>query len=158
MLGFGMSELIMVAVIICVVIFGLLIKGKGSSSFVNILTVLIGVGIIVFASMCFTDVPFVGTIFVLPGDNIMNAQMVSPALRIVAFFLGGAFAIMGVFFQFKIGCDRSAKESVVNTIVSENREGKTYCHNCGTQLQDANIRFCSSCGSQVVRSNPQGTL
>jgi len=34
----------------------------------------------------------------------------------------------------------------------------TYCQNCGTQLQDANIRFCSSCGSQVVRPTPQGNI
>lgn len=34
----------------------------------------------------------------------------------------------------------------------------THCQNCGTQLQDANIRFCSSCGSQVARPNPQGNV
>jgi hypothetical protein len=124
MLGFGMPELIVIAVIIGVVIFGLLLKAKGSSSFVNILTILIGVGIIVFAAMCFTAVPFIGTVFVLPGDNIMNAKMVNPALRIIAFLLGGAFALMGVFFQVNIWFDSSAKESLVNTTVSENREGK----------------------------------
>ena len=124
MLGFGMPELIVIAVIICVVIFGLILKGKGSSSFVNILTILIGVGIIVFASMCFTSVPFIGTVFALPGDNIMNAKIVNPAIRIFAFLLGGAFAIMGVFFQLKIGSDTGAKESAANTIVSENRESK----------------------------------
>lgn len=33
-----------------------------------------------------------------------------------------------------------------------------HCQNCGTQLQEASGRFCASCGSQVVRPNPQGNV
>lgn len=29
-----------------------------------------------------------------------------------------------------------------------------HCQNCGAQLPDPNIRFCSSCGSQIARANP----
>ena len=32
----------------------------------------------------------------------------------------------------------------------------TYCQSCGAQLQGANVRFCSNCGSQVVWPYPQG--
>ena len=63
----------------------------------NILMLLAGISLIVFASSCFTNVPFLGTVFLVPGDNILNARLADPMLRYALFLFGGAFTAFGVF-------------------------------------------------------------
>ena len=54
----------------------------------------------------------------------MNAQMVNPALRVFSFLVGGAFAITGGYFQFKVSYEGPAKDSAANTASNEKRESK----------------------------------
>jgi hypothetical protein len=124
MLGLGMSEFILIGVILCAVVMGLQIKNTGSSSFNNTLTFCVGGVILLFAANCFTSVPILGTIFLMPWDDIRYAQVANPAIRIVAFLIGGIFVIMGVFFQVRIGFNKYAKESEVNDTLNEKREIK----------------------------------
>lgn len=63
----------------------------------NVAMILTGIGLIVFASSCFTNVPFVGTVFLVPGDTIMNARLADPFLRYAFFLFGGAFTAFGIF-------------------------------------------------------------
>lgn len=69
----------------------------------SIATVSIGIALIVLASSCFKDIPFIGTVFLIPGDNIMNAKMANPLLRHALFLIGGAFTALGIFLQVKTG-------------------------------------------------------
>lgn len=103
MLGFGMPELIMIAVIAGIIVFGIIIKSKGGSAFVSIIMILIGIGMIVFNSTCFKDVPFKGTVFMVPGENIVNAKMADPMLRYALVVIGGFFTAFGIFLQMRVG-------------------------------------------------------
>lgn len=55
----------------------------------NLVMLVAGVALIVFASSCFTNVPFLGTVFLVPGDNILNAKLADPMLRYALFLLEG---------------------------------------------------------------------
>ena len=103
MFGFGMPELIMVAEIVAIIAFGMVLKSKGGSAFGNITMALVGIGMIVFASTCFKDIPLIGTVFLIPGDNIFHAKMADPLLRYAIFLIGGAFIVFGSFLQARIG-------------------------------------------------------
>ncbi len=79
--------------------------------FVKILTILTGIGLIVFAAMCFKDVPLIGTVFLMPGDNILEAQMTDPFVRYALFLIGGLFTAYGFHLQIRIGFANPMKES-----------------------------------------------
>ncbi len=68
----------------------------------KITMIVIGIGIILFASTCFKDVPLIGTVFLMPGDNILLAQSVDPFVRNALFVLGGMFAAYGIQLQIMI--------------------------------------------------------
>lgn len=76
-------------------------KRRRMSSIENAMIALAGVGLIAFASSCFTEVPLIGTVFLMPGDKIINARMVDPGLRHVLFLTGGVLAAAGVFLHLR---------------------------------------------------------
>lgn len=62
---------------------------------------LAGMALIVFASRCFTELPLIGTVFLMPGDRVIDAKLVDPGLRHVLFLAGGVLAAAGVFLQLR---------------------------------------------------------
>jgi len=74
-------------------------SGKGGDALGNIIMILIGIGMIVFASSCFKDIPLIGTVYLMPGDNILNAKIADPKLRYALFLAGGVFTAFGIFMQ-----------------------------------------------------------
>lgn len=89
-------------------------KSKGGSDYGKITMISVGIGMILVASTCFKDVPLVGTVFLMPGENIMKAKMADPALRYALFLIGGLFAAYGVQLQIRIGFSNPLKESNQN--------------------------------------------
>ncbi len=86
-------------------------KAKGGIDYVKITMILIGIGTILFASMCFKDVPLMGTVFLIPGDNIMKAQMADPTVRYALFLIGGMFTAYGIQLQIRIGFSNPLNQS-----------------------------------------------
>ncbi len=78
--------------------------------------ILTGIGIILFASTCFKDVPVIGTVFVMPGDNITNAKMADPFVRYALFVIGGMFTAYGIQLQVRIGFANPLKETKKNAV------------------------------------------
>ncbi len=85
-------------------------KAKRGSDFGKITMILIGIGAILFASTCFKDVPLIGTVFLLPGDNITMAQVADPVVRYALFLTGGLFVAYGIQLQIRIGFCNPFKE------------------------------------------------
>lgn len=94
-------------------------KSTGGSNYEKIAMMLAGIGMILFASFCFREVPLIGTVFVMPGESVMNARRVDPVLRYALFLLGGLFAAQGVQLQIRIGFSNPLKESNQNTIIGK---------------------------------------
>ncbi len=89
-------------------------RSKGGSDFGKITMILIGIGTILFASACFKNVPLVGTVFLMPGDNIMKAQVADPVVRYALFLIGGLFIAYGIQLQIKIDISNPLKVSNQN--------------------------------------------
>lgn len=86
-------------------------KRKRMSSTGNVVMALTGVGLIAFAASCFTEVPLIGTVFLMPGDKIFNARVVDPGLRHVLFLTGGIFAAAGVFLHLRGALNDQSKSA-----------------------------------------------
>ncbi|HEY6873561.1 MAG TPA: hypothetical protein VI298_12640 [Geobacteraceae bacterium] len=91
-------------------------KSKGCSDFGKITMMLTGIGMILIASTCFREVPLIGTVFLVPGDNIMKAKMADPLFRYALFLIGGLFTAYGIRMQIRIGFADPLNESNQNAI------------------------------------------
>ncbi len=91
-------------------------KSMGGCEYGKTAMMLMGIGMIVFAWMFFKDVPFMGTVFLLPGEDIMNAQMADPVVRDVLFLVGGVLTAYGIQLRIKIGFTNPLKQSDQNAI------------------------------------------
>ncbi len=69
-----------------------------------------GIGMIVFAATCFSNVPLMGTVFLIPGENIMQAEIADPVFRYALFLVGGLLTAYGVQLQVRIGFTNPLKE------------------------------------------------
>ena len=85
---------------IVLIIFLIMTAGKKFSGAANIV---IGCAVLLFAVTCFKDVPFIGTVFVLPGENIMNAKMANPAIKMILMLVGAALSAIGIYSLVKQG-------------------------------------------------------
>jgi hypothetical protein len=94
---------------------GVLLQIKGGKAMGNILMTLIGIGMIVPAYTCFKDVPFIGTVFLMPGESILHAKIVDPMVRHALFMVGTIFAASGIILQISAGFDNAFNESSRNT-------------------------------------------
>ena len=81
----------------------------------NIIMTLIGIGMIASAYTCFKDVPFIGTLFLMPYENILNARIVDPMVRHALFMVGTIFAASGIILQISAGFDNAFNESSHST-------------------------------------------
>lgn len=88
----------------------------GGSNYERMTMMLAGIGLILFASFCFREVPLAGTVFVMPGESLMNARRIDPVLRYALFLLGGLFSAQGIQLQIRIGFSNPLKESHQSTI------------------------------------------
>ncbi len=86
-------------------------RSMGGRNHEKVTMMLAGVGMILFASFCFREVPLVGTVFVMPGESLTNARRIDPVLRYALFLLGGLFSAQGVQLQIRIGFSNPLKES-----------------------------------------------
>ena len=84
---------------------------KSKGGYGKITMILVGIGMITVASTCFKDVPFIGTVFLMPGENILQTRMADPVLRYALFLIGGLFTAYGVQLQIRIGFGNPLKES-----------------------------------------------
>jgi hypothetical protein len=91
-------------------------KAKGDSDFGKMAMLLIGTGMIVVAATCFKDVPLIGTVFLMPGDSMMEAKMADPLFRDALFLLGGMFTAYGIQLHIKIGFTNPLKQGSHNAI------------------------------------------
>ena len=71
-------------------------KSEGGGDLGSVTIIVIGIGMIVVALTCFKDVPFIGTVFLMPGENIMKAKMADPVVRYALFLIGGLLTAFGI--------------------------------------------------------------
>jgi len=88
--------------------------------FSSIFMILIGIVTLIFAYSCFTDIPFIGTVFLIPGDNVLNARAASPMFRIGLFLIGLALVLLGIFLPGRIGTNSSLNPSNHNLKGTDN--------------------------------------
>jgi putative oligomerization/nucleic acid binding protein len=81
-----------------------------------IIILLAGVGIITFAVSCFKEIPFIGTVLTLPGENILNAKVVDPVFKYMLILIGIGAIIYGILYLVK----QSDSTLVPNINVSSN--------------------------------------
>lgn len=110
------SASIIFVIISITIVFGVTLKLNGGNAMGNIIMVLIGISMIVFASTCFKDVPLIGTVFLMPGENVMNAKMANPILRYALFLIGAIFTAFGIFLQTRTGFANALGESSHDTV------------------------------------------
>lgn len=63
----------------------------------NLVLILVGAGIVLFAYICFQEVPVVGTVFMVPGDGIENAKMSNLFVRYGLMSLGIGLVVYGIY-------------------------------------------------------------
>ncbi len=99
-------------------------KSVGGCDYGKIAMILMGIGMIVFASTCFKEVPIIGTVLVMPGEDVMDARMIDPVFRDALFLLGGMFTAYGIRLQIKIGFTNPLKQSNQDAVLGKPGEGR----------------------------------
>jgi hypothetical protein len=74
-------------------------RRKAGSGLGIIAITMAGVAMTVFAWTCFRDVPFIGTVFLVPGESILHARKADPILRYVLLMAGCLFTAFGLQMQ-----------------------------------------------------------